>query len=252
MGRDGERRGSVVVVDEAQELALLGVEGEDLAGLDLVDPAVQVHLAPGDGHGHRRQGAEVLELHQHVLFDGHRQAGVGVEVSVVFFDDAAGRLGVAQPRAHRGQPLGALGLEDGLHRPAVRVAADDDVVDPEGGDGVLDGGLFAAAGAVARGHDVAGVAQDEQLAGAGLRQQVGVDARVGAGDKESLGVLFQGQVLEELAPGPEIIGLKPVESLDEFLHGLAQCSPRAGPGWRFQPYDNRGSGGGSASAAGDF
>jgi hypothetical protein len=56
------------------------------------------------------------------------------------------------------------------------VAADDDVGDAERGDRVLDGRSLAAVRRAVGRHDVARVAQDEQLARARVGEQVRVDA----------------------------------------------------------------------------
>jgi hypothetical protein len=93
---------------------------------------------------------------------------------------------------------GPLAVEGGFEGAAVGVAADDGVFYVQDFDGVLDGG-----GARRRrrlpagdGDDVAGVAGDEEVAGAGLEDEVGDDAGVRAGDEEPLGGLHLGEQVE--------------------------------------------------------
>ena len=77
------------------------------------------------------------------------------------------------------------------------MAADHDVANAQHLDRVLDGGRFAAAGAVRR-HDVAGVAEQKQVAGLGLRDQIRMHARIGAGDEQGDRLLLLGgELLEE-------------------------------------------------------
>ena len=56
-------------------------------------------------------------------------------------------------------------MQQSVHGSAERMAADDDVLDSQTGHGELDGRPFAAVGRSVGGHDVARVADDEQIAG---------------------------------------------------------------------------------------
>ena len=94
------------------------------------------------------------------------------------------------------------------------MAADDDVLDSQTGHGELDGRPFAAVGRSVGGHDVARVADDEQIAGVRLRDQVGVDARVGTCDEQRFGVLAVCQPLEQLALRAEEAGLEMVNAFN--------------------------------------
>src|SRR5262245_21567188 len=58
-GRDGQR---LVVNRQREELADTGVVGEHLAGLDLVDPAVDLQPAGGQAGGDGGVGTQVLDL----------------------------------------------------------------------------------------------------------------------------------------------------------------------------------------------
>ena len=80
-------------------------------------------------------------------------------------------------------------MEQGLHGAAVGVAADNDVLDLERGDGVLDDGGDAAEHFAVGGNHVADVARDEDFAGAGLGEGLGIDAGVGAGDDQGVRLL---------------------------------------------------------------
>src|SRR5262249_54742930 len=104
--------------------------------------------------------------------------------------------------------------------PTPRMATEDDVLNLEGGDRELDRGPLAAVGGPGGRYDVARVAQDEQLAGVGLRDQVRVDARVGTGDKQGVGLLPFRQALKQLALRAENRRLEMVDALNQFLHGV--------------------------------
>src|SRR5262249_2311909 len=107
----------------------------------------------------------------------------------------------------------------------VVVAADDDVPHLEHADRVLDRRRLAAGGRAVRGDDVAGVAEDEQVARLGLGDEVGVDARVGAGDEQGEGVpLLTAQRLERRALLAERGGLEPADTLNDLAHGFARSS----------------------------
>ena len=74
------------------------------------------------------------------------------------------------------------------------MAADDDVLNLEGLDGVLDDGKAVEVG---MDDDVGDVAVDEELAREEADDLVGRDAAVGAADPEILGALLPGKGLEE-------------------------------------------------------
>ena len=78
------------------------------------------------------------------------------------------RPGVVEPAVVRRAWRSRVRMEDGVHGPAVGVAADDDVLDPERLDGELDRrGLPERALRVVDGHDVARRTQLEELSGRG-------------------------------------------------------------------------------------
>ena len=197
-----------------------GVISKDFAGLDLVDPGVQVDLLTGESGRDRGMRPEVVELDEHVDFDSGSLPGVfALQVLVVFTDDAAGRFGVVEPIADRWESCRFGRVEKGGHRPAVGMAADDDVFDAEDGDRVFDAPFLSAARRAVGRDDVAGIAKDEQLAGLGLGDEIRVDAGVGAGDEQGEGILPLRQALEQMSLGTEDVGLKVVYAVDEPLHG---------------------------------
>lgn len=102
----------------------------------------------------------------------------------------------------------------------MRVATYDDVLDSQSYGRELNGGLLTAdASAVGR-ENVAGVSQDEQLAGFRLRDQIGVNARIGTGDEQCIGGLPFCQTLEQFALRAEEVILEFVKSLYEFEHSV--------------------------------
>ena len=117
------------------------------------------------------------------------------------------------------------GSIDRLHGAAVGVAAHDDVRHREGLHRVLDGAGLARRDARRR-HDVAGVAQDEQVAGKRLRDQVRVDARVRAGDEEGFRLLPLHEPPEEVALRAEHAALEAMDALDEVSHGSPSVMTR--------------------------
>jgi hypothetical protein len=139
-------------------------------------------------------------------------------VTVVVLDDAPRRLGMSQPRGHGGQRRHLLGMQQSLHRAAVRVPAHDDLLHPERRDGELDRRRLAARRRAMGRHDVARVAEDEQVAGARAGQQVGIDPRVRAGDEQRLRALPVGELREQSPQGTEVLRLELVDAVDEVLH----------------------------------
>src|SRR5205085_4487835 len=132
--------------------------------------------------------------------------------------DAFRRLGVGQPLGDGRKIRNLRRIEQAFDGAAVRVTADDDVLDAESCDGELDRGRFAASLTGMGRNDVAGVPEDEQVAGLRLREKVRVDAGIGAGDEERLGVLSVSERLEQSLERTEVFFLKLVDTLNQFLH----------------------------------
>ena len=109
-------------------------------------------------------------------------------------------------------------MQQTLHRPAMGVAADDDVLDAESRHGVLDGRCFPSMARTMRRDDVPGIAKDEEIAGLCLRQHGWDDARVGTGDEQGFGVLALRQLLKQPLQRNEILGLELMDSFNQFLH----------------------------------
>src|SRR6476661_7372255 len=82
-----------------QELSLLRVVAKDLAGLELVDPAVQFQRVPCEGDGDRRMRAQVLQLDEHVLLNGNIQEPVVRQICVLMQHDLTSSFGMLQPSA---------------------------------------------------------------------------------------------------------------------------------------------------------
>ncbi len=98
------------------------------------------------------------------------------------------------------------------------MAADDDVPHVQDLDGVLDGGRDAAGhGAVGRDNIADGAAQ-EHVAGLGLENQIGDDARVGAGDEEHVGLLALCEEAEAVAMLRKDVATEAGVALKETLH----------------------------------
>ena len=68
-------------------------------------------------------------------------------------------------------------------------------------------------------HEVAGVAEDKQLAGLGIREQKRVDARVAARDDDRFGRLAGRELREQLSIVRENLALKRPYAGNDVLHG---------------------------------
>ena len=114
---------------------------------------------------------------------------------------AEGSLDMLEPTAGLRQLFEAFAVEGSFERAAVGVAAEDGVLYVEDFNGVLDGGSDAVhvGGAVGDWDDVAGVAGDKEVSGAGLKDEVGDDAGVGTGDEKPLRGLRLGEQMELFA-----------------------------------------------------
>jgi len=79
------------------------------------------------------------------------------------------------------------------------------------------------------GDDVPSVAQDEQVAGLRLGDEIRVDPGVRAGDEQRVRFLPLGQLLEQILQRSETVLLELMDALDQALHEIAprtRLSPR--------------------------
>lgn len=180
-------------VDKEARDAVQGVDG---AGFDVVDPAVELQPILVQGQGDRGMCPDVGQLGDDVPADHSLQSLLRRSVGAGGVNGLRG-VSMGKPAGDGRQVDQARVVRDGSHRSAVRMATDDDVRDAQNGDRVFDcRGDAAGSRAVGR-HDIAGVADHEQVAGFPLGQQFRDDPAVRAGNEHSSGVLGGGQILEE-------------------------------------------------------
>jgi D-alanyl-D-alanine carboxypeptidase len=208
------------------------------AGEDIVVPAVDGEAAFLDGARHRRLLAEVEPLGYHVA------ANESGEVRAV----AVGRIqrlavvesgfDMRQPAAGFGQMLEVFALDSRFHRSAIGVAADDDMPYPHHVDGILDGGSDAVNIIAGDRNHVTDGARDEQLAGTGAQDQVGDNARIGAGDEEKFGRLALSQQAELRPALRKHFADEFLVSLEEAFHNRQAISAGIQTRWN-QPIASR-------------
>jgi hypothetical protein len=98
------------------------------------------------------------------------------------------------------------------------MAADDHVASAECRHRVFDAGRDADGGRfVIDRRDVSGIALDEQVARAGMRDQLWHHAAVCAGEKQRLRLLAPGEALEQRATGWEDVASEAVHAAAQFV-----------------------------------
>lgn len=98
------------------------------------------------------------------------------------------------------------------------MAADDDVLDAESGNGELNSRCFATVASTVRWDDVPSIAKDEQVAGLCLCQQSRVYAGVRTGYEQGFGVLAFRQLLKQSLQREKASRLELVDAINQFLH----------------------------------
>lgn len=204
---------------ERQELARRHVVGVNLARLDFVVPGMQLQRAAHQPDRDGRMSLQVFDLREDVFFDGGAEEFVARQVVVLGPHDLPSRFGELQPLGSIGKFGEHLGFEQAFHRPALGMAADDDVLDVERADGELDRRRFAAIARAVRGNHVARIAENKQIAWRGLRDQIRIDARIAASDEHRVRRLAGAEPLEEVALFFENLRAKMMDPGDELLDG---------------------------------
>src|ERR1039457_1762961 len=195
--RAGSWRARTPQASRRRATPLRVLDGLDLPGRHVVDPAVDVQLLLLGGPLDEGKLAEGLELEPDFLFHDQPHPLLLRHLDVErpdLLDDPLARLeGVHQP--DRNVLVLALVVVERLDPPAAIVTADDDVRDLQVADGELqDGGQVP----VVRRDDVSDVSVDEDLPRAGRRDAVDGRAGVGAADPENRRLLSLGEGQEEL------------------------------------------------------
>src|SRR5262245_27710178 len=116
---------------------------------------------------------------------------------MMFFNDHSGPVRVGQPCRHARHVAEMIRTKNGRHRTTVRMAAHDNILYPQAYDRVFDRGGDAAGSLSIWRCDIAGITTNEQIARPGLSDQVGNDARISAGQEESLRILTGSQTAKE-------------------------------------------------------
>ena len=133
----------------------------DLAGEDVVVPAVDLKLAEDEGLSDAGLGAEVDQLGYDVAADDGGEFGVFSFFGAERLAVAEGSFDVVQPAAGFGEFFKAFAVESGFERATVGVSAEDDVLYLEDFYGVFDGGGDAIDVIAADGNDVADATGEE-------------------------------------------------------------------------------------------
>src|SRR5262245_40551772 len=103
-------------------------------------------------------------------------------------------------------------MQQTLHRPAMGVTADDDVLDVKSRHGILNRRCLPSLARPMWWDDVSGITKDEEIARLGFGQHGRDDARVGTGDEKGFRVLALRQLLKQRLQRKEILGLKLMDS----------------------------------------
>ncbi len=132
-------------------------------------------------------------------------------------DDLLRRRGMLDPARNRRHFVEPILAQDGFHRAAIGVPADHHILDAKRGHGVFDAGRNAACRRAVARDDVARVAHNEYIARLALRQHLGHDAAVRAGDEHRKRRLAP--VLAASLPGqPMDFGLEAQRAFDQSVH----------------------------------
>jgi hypothetical protein len=185
---------------------------------DVEHHAVHFQRAGSHTGGHGGVGQQVLDLGVDVLADHELQQSVLGEIGMGGAGHRQHPLGVVEPRLDRTEGLDFLGVHHGLHRAAIRVAADDHLLDPEDANGVLDRRRHTAHHVSPGWDDIAGVPNDEQISRLSLQQLVGHHARVRAADVQRVRLLVRRKLpVQLLVAGVDLV-LEMHDAAEQLLH----------------------------------
>lgn len=132
----------------------------------------------------------------------------------------SGGVCVSQPVGHGGHMAQAFTGGNGSHRAAVGMAADHDVGDLKRGDCVFHRCRNTARPWAIRQHNVASVADHEQIAWLALSDQLRYQSTVRSRNKQRPRTLLGDQVLEQFDPLGKSAFLEFQKTVNDLFHGL--------------------------------
>lgn len=148
---------------EAAKLSAIRLVTEHLASLEFVDPPMQFQLTLRKSRSHDWVGSQIFKLRKHVFLDRNVQkVGLGFFADIFVLNDAPGGLSMAKPLRERRKIPRRRWIQQAFHCAAMRMAADDDVLDSKACDSEFNCGRLAAHGCAVGWNKVSCVAHDEQ------------------------------------------------------------------------------------------
>ncbi len=203
---------------QRSELTGLDVVSVDLARLDFIVPGMQLQRSAHQPHRDSGMRLQVFDLREDVFLDGGTQQFLAGEVLVLGPDNLPRGFGESEPRGGVREFGEHLGFEQPLHRSALRMAANDDVLDIECADRIFDGRRFAAIARTVGRNNISRIAQDKQITRRGLRDQVWINARIAARDEHRIRRLAGAESFEEVALDIEDLRPKMMHTRDKLLN----------------------------------
>lgn len=132
----------------------------------------------------------MVELGSYVFLRRLDQAISALEIGIVLMHHAARGFALPQPLLDGRQGVNVLRMQESPHDAAIGMAADDDVGNLQDSHRLFDGRRAPALHRAIGWYHVTGVSENEELAGICLRQEGGIDSRVGTGKEKSGGAWF--------------------------------------------------------------
>ncbi len=216
----GECRGGCTdagMVRKGHEPAARAVVGVDAARFDVVDPAVQREAPFLEREPHGRMRLQVGQLRDDVLAH-HRVDPFALAAMRARLVHDPCRIGIAQPVANGRHVVHALAGRNRGHRTAIGMPADHDVRHAQRGDRIFDRRRHAARLRAVRRHDVARVADHEQVARLALRDELRHEPAIRARDEQRPRILAACEIAKQRGARRIGVALELQEAFDDVLH----------------------------------
>ena len=207
--------------------------------LKLEYPTLKPKAATGRTRCDPRMRSQVRDLLQHVELDDTIPALDGSDMGVQLVKRQSRRFGKLDPVCDVRNCIEAGRIQCSLHRPAPRMATDDNRRHFKHGHGVLKSGAHSVQASVIRRHDIPRISDDKQFADPSVRDLGRDQARVRAGDEQPVRSLALGHLGEFKRTGPKrkcriggdsACGRAFVEHLSTCRHGGASGNGSEGQG----------------------
>ena len=159
---------------------------------------MNLKLISGKSRSNRWMGFQIINLAKNVFLYGSHHAIWPRKSWVLVMNNLPGTVGVVQPVIHAYEVFFTRRVHQYVHRSAMRMSANNNVFNSKSRNSEFNRGGLATADGTERRNDITCVSNNQEIAGIGVGDEIGIDTGIGTGDEEGFRILFACKTLKEV------------------------------------------------------